>query len=468
MAGLEDLAQFLAMQQGAKQAIAAENPYNEPSKIFLDLGGQAANANGYGTGERVTTSLVSGLLGGLLGGLGNNYQGRAENAYMNTLSNAARGQGIEQPSELSDSIFSQAKNQGSMFNIMKNLRAEEAKTSLDNEIEKAKALEGIKGGNAQEQAFFDAFLKNPKQAMKAAEQFSEVQQAMKQGRPIAATPEESTTVSKPGGVKSYEQKLEERAQRFMDGGAPPGTAYDAAAQSLTPDRNELTAAQKRVDSIREKASALELVADTAEAGVKGAGKTGGFGGGVRDAASSMWALFSSDEADQRASQALLDSVSPDIIKASRDAGTGAMSDPEMKQYLGAGPNSAKTPEANKLLIEKTRNVAKISREYGDLLDAYRNEKGTLQGADALWQEYKKANPLFIEQKGELVYNSNRPSWREYFSGAQEAAAPNAAGASGSWGGDVEPSSETPPTPPSGYVLTGRRNANGDWGMKRVR
>lgn len=430
MAGLEELAQYLAMQQGAKQAIAAENPYNEPSKIFLDLGGQAANAKGYGTGERVTTSLVSGLLGGLLGGMGNNYQGRAENAYMNTLSNASMGNRIEQPSELSDSIFSQAKNQGSMFNLMKNLRAEEAQTSLDNEIEKAKELEGIKAGSAQEQAFFDAFLKNPKQAMKAAQQFGAVQQAMKEGRPIAATPEESTTVSKPGRPKSYTEKLQELSMKFQEeNGATPNAAFDAAAQALSPDRNEMTAAQKRVDSLREKASALELVADTAEAGVKGAGKTGGAFGPVRDVASSLWSLISSDEADQRASQSLLDSVSPDIIKASRDAGTGAMSDPEMRSYLGAGPTSSKTPEQNLLLIEKARNISKINREHADFLDTYRNENGTLQGADLLWQQYKKDNPLFIEQKGELVFNSNRPGWRDYFNGqptepqaAQDAAA----------------------------------------------
>lgn len=437
MAGLEELAQYLAMQQGAKQAIAAENPYREPSGIFLDLGGQAAKASGYGTGERVANSLVSGLLGGILGGLGNNYQGRAEDAYMSTVANAARGNLIEQPSELSDSIFSQARNQGSMFNLMKNLRAEEAKTSLENEIEKAKALEGVKAGTAREQAFFDAFLKNPKQAMRAAEQFGAVQQAMKEGRPIAATPEDSTTVSKPGASKpkSYIEKLQELSMKFQEeNGATPNAAFDAAAQALAPDRNEMTAAQKRVDSLREKASALELVADTAEAGVKGAGKTGGFGGGIRDAASSIWALFSSDEANQRASQALLDSVSPDIIKASRDAGVGAMAESEMKQYLGAGPNSAKTPKTNELLIEKTRNVAKISREYADFIDTYRNEQGTLQGADALWQEYKKANPLFIEQKGELVYNSNRPSWREFLGAtATEPTAPQPGGASGSWG-----------------------------------
>jgi len=120
-----------------------------------------------------------------------------------------------------------------------------------------------------------------------------------------------------------------------------------------------------------------------------------------------------EEAEQRASQALLESTGPDIIKASREAGVGAMSDAEMNSYLRAGPSERKTKEQNEVLIEKAKTIANIQEDYADYLDWYRNQKGTMQGAETLWRSYKERNPLFIEKGKELVFNAGRQPWGDF-------------------------------------------------------
>jgi hypothetical protein len=225
-----------------------------------------------------------------------------------------------------------------------------------------------------------------------------------------------------GGPEGVDQKVARLANDFMmNYSAPPGQAFETATRLVEADRAALKGAASKSEKMRAAANELDQVADVAQAGVEGAGSTGGFGWGAKDLASSFWALFSSDEAQQREAQTLLESVAPNVISASREAGTGAMSDQEMREYLKAGPTSSKTPGQNLEIIEKMRNVASVSRDYADFLDWYRDKFATLNGAEAQWQRYKAQNPILARgSDGKLDWNANRKAWYEVINGGQGA------------------------------------------------
>lgn len=204
-------------------------------------------------------------------------------------------------------------------------------------------------------------------------------------------------------------------------GLPGGAAQKEVEDQLNAYKVANKESVDKAEAARKRAQNLSEIAQTAEAGVQGAGITGGFGWGARNLASLAYSAVSPEENQQRTAQGLLDSVGPSIVQMSRSP--GAVSDYETRMYLGAGPNSRNTPELNAQLIEKMKGLAAIEGDYANFLDAYRAEKGTTQptqdspGADALWQTYKQKNPIFIATpSGELQINPNRTPWRQFFSG----------------------------------------------------
>ena len=221
-----------------------------------------------------------------------------------------------------------------------------------------------------------------------------------------------------GGGQSLNDQFDQRFQELRQQGLPPTQAAQTARAELDGARKNLAGTFKEASAAREKAQRLSELAQTAEAGVSGAGETGGFGWGARNALSSMYATISPEENNQRTAQALLDSIGPEIVKMSRSS--GAVSDFETKLYIGAGPNSQNTPEANRMLIEKLRTLSQIEGDHADFLDAFRDQQGSMKGAGAMWQKYVRAYPLFTTQAdGSIVANTNRPSWQDFFSGGAQ-------------------------------------------------
>lgn len=230
--------------------------------------------------------------------------------------------------------------------------------------------------------------------------------------PIASPVAESTSKPLFGDYPTFNEKQRRLIQEGIDQGLTPNKAADYAKQSLEVERAQNKDAIDTIKAAREKANALEDIAAQAEAGVQGAGNTGGPWGGIRDLASSVWAQFSPEEMQQRSSQKLIDAVAPDVIKLARSKGAGATSDFEARMYLGSGPSSAKTPQENQALIENMRNLAGVQKQYASFLETYLADKGDLQGAEQAWDKYKKDNPLFSGDQP----NPNRQNWQEYFQG----------------------------------------------------
>jgi hypothetical protein len=118
MAGLEELANLLAVGAAQKKEIAASDPYlqfQQAPDAISSLIMQSATNPKYSTKEKVIAGLLSGLTSGVFGGLSNDYQARAGQAYGDVVSGTAQGNTMERPSVLSPSVFQSAQQQGSIF-----------------------------------------------------------------------------------------------------------------------------------------------------------------------------------------------------------------------------------------------------------------------------------------------------------------------------------------------------------------
>jgi hypothetical protein len=220
------------------------------------------------------------------------------------------------------------------------------------------------------------------------------------------------------GRQTYEQKFNTLVDSARRKGATANAALEYADKMTKADSLDIKNTEDKLKNLRESTAALDGIISTAELGVKGAGETGGFGGGARNLASKAASLFSTEQQAKQTAQSMLDSVGPDIIKASRSQGAGAMSDREMEQYLKAGPSSANTPEANLALLDKYKAVSSMNKEYVNFLEKVQADYGSTKGADKLWQQYKTENPLFVQgQDGEYAPNLDRPNIFDWVNGA---------------------------------------------------
>lgn len=429
MAGLDELAAFLVLGNAQRQAIAAEDPYaggqqmgNTLLQSIMQDTVQRPNAGS--SKERIALAALAGLGGGLFGGLSNNYQARAEDAYQDTLANTIMGRQVEKPSVLSSGLFGDAKQRGNLFQIGQALE----QRKLQNEIEKLTQVKNAESLNQVGNDVIKGLLSaNPKEREAAGN----IARTLGLGALAPESPAMAVPVGAPakrkglfGDGETIADKLETLTQRYIEAGAAPSAAGDMAARAIEADRIANRAQAKRIEDIRTRLSNFDEIISTARAGVQGAGETGGALGGVRDLASRAYAMVSGDEQKQRDAQALLESISPDIIKLNRSP--GAQSDREMAAYLAGGPSTSKTPSENMAILERMEAVRQLEGEYADFLDTYLAERGDLRGADELWQQYKAANPLFIDKDGALAPNTQRQPWTQFdFSGGSQspAAAP---------------------------------------------
>lgn len=234
-------------------------------------------------------------------------------------------------------------------------------------------------------------------------------------------------VGVPAEPKLFEgETLDEKRNKYIEQGKRMGMtankASDDADRRLAIEKQSNKAVETKIQEARAKATTVSNLAAVATEGVAGAGSTGGpalYAGG-RELASSLYQYLPTEggrqEAQQRASTRVLDSIRPEIVKAGRSP--GAVTDFENKLLIGAGPSSDKTPEENKALIKGMEQRAQLDNDYADFLESYLNQKGTSIGADKLWNEYKKAE-VFPGGR----FNPERASWQEYL-GAKRGIVPS--------------------------------------------
>lgn len=441
--------------------LLAGNTYEKPNFAEGDIYGPLAGISGgmqghimrgdFSTKEKLIGSLVNGIVGGSLTGLSQDYQQSARRDYNQEIINALGG-GTSAVTDLSPALFDTAQNNSKLFQVNRAMREDELDSAYARDINKARDLTRIQTEAQLEMEMF----KNPALRRRL--------EAGTEAQPMGFSPEPLSRF--PDSGESLQSKFKRLQQEQLDMGIPGGAATEAASRQLEAERKALKESVDRVAISRQKSNDLNQLAATAEAGIEGAGQTGGALGPARDILSSIYAIGNDEERDQRASQALLDSIGPDIIKASRDAGSGATSDNEMRTYLSAGPSSSKTPEANIILTQKMRKLAEIEGEYGDFLDTYREETGTTYGADKYWQTYKASNPIFISTDQGTVVNPSRMPWQEFDFNTKTQGGYSEATQDRSASGLA--TKATAPTPPVGFEFSGKINANGDYGIRKIR
>jgi len=211
------------------------------------------------------------------------------------------------------------------------------------------------------------------------------------------------------GNQTTAQKVAAYFKTFVDQDMPASQAAIAARQQVD---GELKASAKTFDeakNAREYGQKLLDLVSTAKAGMSLAGVTGNFQG-LRHAADYVMSPFSEDAAAKLQGDTLLSSIAPQLVQMSRSP--GAVSDYETKLYLGSGPSTNNTPEANAILAQKLEDLGKLNLDYADFLDTYREINSSTTGAAKKWSEYRQAFPIFDPKTNEL--NTDRPSWQDYF------------------------------------------------------
>lgn len=227
-----------------------------------------------------------------------------------------------------------------------------------------------------------------------------------------ATPEQADPLMSAlsAGKPSVKDRYNQLYNEFLNQNNPPTQAAVMARELLQGENKANQGSFDAVKAARDKALAIQNLAQTAQAGIDLAGQTGFFPSIASGYEKLMSALGSPEAAQQTQGDSLLNSIKPEIVKMSRTP--GAVSDLEMQSYIESGPSTQNTPEQNIVLTERIRELGKLENEYADFLSAYRDaNNGSTINADKLWNEYRAAVPLF---DGSGNINSQRVPWQEFF------------------------------------------------------
>ncbi len=383
------------------------------------------------------TSLVSSLLGGLVSQYGKHQEAQQLNSVIGVLPQLySNPQEVNAPEGVDENAFAALKTSSIIKDLQRKAVVQEATREKNEDLGTKILVAGLQSNNPRERSKLLGLAESlgiGKDLLSKAqgELRPQVTDALNSPAALpgtAPTPAASNELfPNLPGVTSLKDRYNSLINDAIENqGATYASARQAAKDQVGAEMKALNGSVDEAAEARKYAQKLQDVADTANAGMAGAGATGGMFGPARNALAYVASAFGNeDQTNKLASQTLLDSVKPSVVGLAKTPGTGATSDFESKMYLGAGPGSNNTPEANALLTAKAKNLASVNFQYADFLDAYKAEKGTTQGAQKLWQVYKQANPIFDPKTGEI--NSNRPSWQDFaqaggFTGAPSAAA----------------------------------------------
>lgn len=386
----------------ANQGIAKEDPYL-PISSFADNFGSTIvkNAPALGTKDSLIAGLITGLTGGIFSGLGDEWQAEKSKLASTTLLNDLQGKDTVNDG-LPPSVFSGIQNAGGLFRLQEKAAQQEeqqeaARRLIFSDPQKAQML--ARSG-------IDPYALAGIERSQPSGTFGN-----EQGSPLGMRSESQDLFPDMPGVESLKSEYTQAVNDAIARGATYASARQEAKDLTEAKRKALSGSVDKAAEARKYADQMQVLADTAKAGIDAAGDTGGLFGGVQNLASWVASPFSQDQRQKQVGNAILDSIGPEIVKMSRSP--GAVSDYESKLYLGAGPNRSQLKETNILLADKIANIADLNRQYADFLDSYKNEKGTVSGADQLWQEYKKSYPIFKKTGESLEINKDRPTWQDW-------------------------------------------------------
>lgn len=125
-------------------------------------------------------------------------------------------------------------------------------------------------------------------------------------------------------------------------------------------------------------------------------------------------------------QAIADKITPTM----RQPGSGATSDFDARMFQSATVGVGKPKEANSAIIQAAEASQKLQADLLSFKESYATANGgSLRGADAAWQSYLNANPIFDPSSPkEPKLNAKRVSFQQFFRAPQQPGKAEAPGA----------------------------------------
>ena len=452
----------------AQAEIKAENPYytlaaapNAVTKALFDIAQPRVTKEGdfyspqFSTSEVLPYSIGAGLLSGLMQGLGNDYQNTLSDRYLQVVDTG------ETDGYLPSALFGSAGRQRQLFGLtraidLQNLQDQVDKSAqlIDMQLGKQLKFADQASANELKNKIATAIVENPAETQRAIPMLREMGLFGNGGaRPIAlptgpnGTPEEyeATDFSSPVataipsaseregnqlGLKPMKDRRGELFEEYRAQGFNRGDAAKAADHDLKADIEVNQKGVQKLGNIRDKAQEMISMADTVDS-ILDAGLSTGWGANVGQTAAKIGSAVGIGT-DRATLGDLMNSQKAKSIVAARPPGVGAMSDPEMRMYIQSGPSLDKTPEANREIARRMRQIGERSRDYADFVDTVIEMGGTVRKADALWSNYERANPLFVKKGAKMIPNPNIVPYTEFDFESGAALGQRQVGASGSW------------------------------------
>lgn len=422
--------------KGLQNDYAKNNIYSQLGSGVL---GADVNIRGGSPWTNLATNFVKGLIGGGLNEYGG-LQNRQYNAGINSvLQDTLAGSPIRAVDGVSEGELGDITNSVSLF-----------KRSQQEDLKNAGLAEFFRNKGA-----LDAQLEAEKEFRKST---------LGDAGPISENID--STIGSPGR-QTLEDKRRAAVFEGRSMGITKGDLNEYANSKLKLESKDTERALKDLAAKREMSRQLDEISAEADMAIKKAGNTGGLGAGVKRFGDSVLSIIPGlgDAADQRmAGDTLLDSLAQKGIALNRVAGSGALSDFESRALFDAFLSKNKTPEQNAAILDKIVRTKTVNDEYLNFKENWINTFGSDQGSDVAWQGYKKVAPILVpNQQGELQFNPMRRPWQEFDLNELELL-----GRSADQEKPLGSSGKSIPTPPAGYELTGKIDANGNYGIRKIR
>lgn len=268
MAGLEDLINFLAIDQAKQKMIAESDPYAGTVGITDSIGNAIAQSGDkFSTKDKIIGGLLTGLLGGVAKGASTDYQSRAGNAYQDVILGGLSGKEVERPSVLSSGLFGQAKQQSNLFNMGRTLSMVQQQSDLN----KTMALADIQGEKEIKKAVTLEAIKNPHKAGQILQTYNTLFGGGQKG----ATPASPATQP---GIDTDQSGLS-LALGSLDGIPKEANLTPSDALNLLPD-DQRTEGGKEVAALAQEQKSMNFIDQKFKDAENLVGTIGAYGGAL--------------------------------------------------------------------------------------------------------------------------------------------------------------------------------------------
>lgn len=116
----------------------------------------------------------------------------------------------------------------------------------------------------------------------------------------------------------------------------------------------------------------------------------------------------------------MNAISQDQARQQRQPGEGAASDFEGRIYQKVVGGPDKPYGANVGYVRAQKAWNEVQRARQGFRESFVATNGTMLGADAMWQQYRRENPIFqagkVDAYGNPVLNPARKNWSSWMSG----------------------------------------------------